>query len=656
MRRQTTRRLQRYAIAAVIAAMPLAAMCAAMAYLLNPKPKPIELDFMPVVAIEESSTTVGIADSDLYGMSDADIIKTFDEMQSLGVDTVRVLVPWGGVQPYDPNALFGLFSGYRDWSKVDFIVNQAVERNMAVLGVLNSTPYWGAQDGNGCLGCYGAAPDPQKFAAFAAEVAAHFGGDISAYEVWNEPNYIQSWSPAIDPVSYTEVLKQVYTAIKAANSDALVVAGVLGTVVNFGGVTMDARDFVETMYANGAKGFFDALSIHPYQYTTKFSEGDYTWWKPWNADSPLQQLIAIRQLMIDNGDAALRIWASEYGLPTAGPNAVTQEQQSAFIKDFLNAWSKLDYTGPSFIYTTRDRIDGTQTEDGSFGLFNYDWTAKLAAQVIKDFIAAHQTPTDPGGPATPPDLGTQLSQALQAFFDQVRTAFQGFVNSWNSFVNSIAQAIANIFNPGGAAASSVPATMQAQVAEGTTMAAKAVKEDTTTASDTSGSDAAKPDAAEATATADVAAEDVSTATTTAAAEASTISATTAKTEESTPATADAKASDTEKSTTEGTKSSTADAKSSTDGTTKSDTTVKTDAEATKTPPSAQTDTGSTTGAATSTESREPTRTEVVVRPTKAATGGTEGSATSTSNGDTTGGTTGSTATSGSGESDSRGAS
>ena len=43
----------------------------------------------------------------------------------------------------------------------------------------------------------------------------------------------------------------------------------LGAVTSWMGVTMDARTFVETMYANDAQGFFDALSIHPYQYTTQ---------------------------------------------------------------------------------------------------------------------------------------------------------------------------------------------------------------------------------------------------------------------------------------------------------------------------------------------------------------------------------------------------
>jgi hypothetical protein len=244
---------------------------------------------------------------------------------------------------------------------------------------------------------------------------------------------------------------------------------VLGAVVNFGNVTMDPRDYLAQMYADGAKGYFDALSFHPYQYTTKFSEGALTPDKPWNADSPLQQLIAMRQLMIDNGDAALRIWATEYGLPTAGVNGVTEQQQADFIKDFLDAWHNLDYTGPAFIYTTVDRMDGT--EDGSFGIFTKDqsgnWVPKLAAQIIKDAIAARQQSQNP------PDLGAWIGQVLGQLYQQL---FQVVAQS---VVNAIAQALSNlfagIFNPTStvATALSLPAGTQAAIAEGTTAAAQA---------------------------------------------------------------------------------------------------------------------------------------------------------------------------------------
>ena len=46
----------------------------------------------------------------------------------------------------------------------------------------------------------------------------------------------------------------------------------LGAVVTAGGFTMDPVTFVQTMYANGAKGYFDALSYHPYNYSKTFAE------------------------------------------------------------------------------------------------------------------------------------------------------------------------------------------------------------------------------------------------------------------------------------------------------------------------------------------------------------------------------------------------
>ena len=626
---RTVRLLRLVAVATVIAMVPLAIMLIPMTDLPDTKLRQVALSYNLTTSINESSTTVGIADSDLYGMSQADIVATFDQMQSLGVNTVRVLVPWGDVYkvpPGDPwEAVFP-----PDWSKVDFIVNLAETRNMSVLGVVNATPYWGGQNGSGCLACFGAAPDPAKFAAFAGEVAARYGAKVSAYEVWNEPNYVLAWAPQIDPVAYTELLKQAYTAIKAANPAATVVAGVLSAVTSFMGITMDARTFVETMYANGAKGFFDALSIHPYQYTTEFSEGEYdpnvNPHEPWKADSPLEQVIAIRQMMIDNGDEALRIWATEYGLPTGGPNAVTPEQQAQFIEDFLTAWAELDYAGPSFIYTTRDRIEGVVTEDGSFGLYYFDlttlqWVAKSAAQVIKDFIEAHQEPTDPTAPGNPPgpDLGTQIAQALQAFFAQMQAAMQNFVNQMNAFFNSIAQAIAAIFNPGGVLAQSLPPEVQDEVAEGTAMAAMTAEEDVAdTGSDLSESEAAKSLAVEVTETEEVAPETVPVEEPTEAekvtetpqeptGEITEEPPTEESTEESTetPATEPEEPTDPEEESTE----------ESTD-----DTTEETTEESTETDtsgPAAKPDNGdASVGTVTNPESREPVRTGLVARPGK----------------------------------------
>jgi polysaccharide biosynthesis protein PslG len=135
-------------------------------------------------------------------------------------------------------------------------------------------------------------------------------------------------------------------------------------------LTLDPRTFVETMYANGAKGHFDALSFHPYHYSLKFVDGHVTPQDPWKINFPLEQVIAIRQLMLANGDAGLRIWATEYGLPSFG--SLTEDQQQKYIENFLDAWSELkdadgtSYAGPSFLYTLRDAfVNGELTEGTS---------------------------------------------------------------------------------------------------------------------------------------------------------------------------------------------------------------------------------------------------------------------------------------------------
>jgi hypothetical protein len=454
MSRAMGRRMRRYGIFTLIAAVPIAILCAYVTNLLTPTsplPRAVSAASYHIVetaVIKEESETIGIADSDLYNATDAEIEARFDEMQALGVNTVRVLVPWAAIKPAEPgSALEQLYPP--NWTKMDRIIQEASDRGFSVLGVLNSTPYYGGQNNTGCLGCPGVAPDPTDFAAFAAEVAQRYQGEISAYEVWNEPNSYKSWSPAVDPVAYTNVLKAAYTAIKASDPNATVVAGVLGAVVTAGGFTMDPVTFIQTMYANGAKGYFDALSYHPYNYSKTFAEQNPSF------VSPLQMLLKMRQTMLANGDDLVKIWASEYGLPTSlnADQAQAYQNQLKFISDFLTVWGNgltdaqlaqlpaeyqelaatwKDWVGPAFIYSLRDRLGLEATEQGSFGLYYFDeatatWKLKPAGQWIKDLLDA-QNP-DPSDPLA------ALAASLQKLVQQVASSVQTTV------VNQVAPAV-----------------------------------------------------------------------------------------------------------------------------------------------------------------------------------------------------------------------
>ncbi len=51
-------------------------------------------------------------------------------------------------------------------------------------------------------------PDPELYGAWAATVAERYkGGLVSAYEIWNEPNYTAYWTAGPDPEHYTEILR-----------------------------------------------------------------------------------------------------------------------------------------------------------------------------------------------------------------------------------------------------------------------------------------------------------------------------------------------------------------------------------------------------------------------------------------------------------------
>jgi hypothetical protein len=299
---------------------------------------------------------------------------------------------------------------------VDKTVNAAAARGMSILGFINSTPTWAI--GPGGLPISGRPASPVVYGEFAAKVAARYKGKIAAYEIWNEPNAASFYSPTPDPAGYTELLRAAYPRIKAVDSTVTIIGGVVGSVIDWGNITMNPVRFVQGMYAAGAKDFMDALSFHPYHYHLKFSDGVPV------ANSPAQQLMDMRQIMVANGDSGKKIWATEYGQPTS---VVDEAGQTAFLKEMWTKWQEMPYTGPLYIYSTRDRKTGSTTDQDTFGLLRTNWTPKPAQQALQFAI--------PAGPAksaefkrfaavTDSSHGTVLSPVFRAtptVWAQVRT-------------------------------------------------------------------------------------------------------------------------------------------------------------------------------------------------------------------------------------------
>ena len=106
------------------------------------------------------------------------------------------------------------------------------------------------------------------------------------------------------------------------------------------------------MYDNGAKGYFDAISYHPYHLDIPFSQSGIP------LRGALRYYREIRALMDLNGDEELKACISEYGIPTTNIGRVVDEAyQAEFIEDLLSFWPTVNGAerpeGPVYIYDPR---------------------------------------------------------------------------------------------------------------------------------------------------------------------------------------------------------------------------------------------------------------------------------------------------------------
>lgn len=347
----------------------------------------------------DAAPVFGVADSHLFNLGPEELTARLSELRSLGVTDLRVAVPWVYIEPA---------AGTYDWSKMDAVVETATAMGFKLTGAVTATPTWAGLPLAG-------APSPDTYAGFAGTVAARYGSQIASYEVWNEPNGVMFYAP-ISASGYTEMLKAAYTAIKAVNPDAVVLAGSLGATTDVHGISVTPQRFLAEMYAAGAAGYFDALSYHPYHFTLPFSGGAGT------TNAPLDQVRMLYELMVANGDGGKQIWATEYGTATTPGWGVTQTEQAALLRDFLTAWSKLSYAGPAFVFTSQDAQTGILNHEFNFGLFTSGGKPKLAAQVLAELIAA-------SGLGELPDFTAPRMSAARDLYLQVASVGFGLANT-----------------------------------------------------------------------------------------------------------------------------------------------------------------------------------------------------------------------------------
>jgi hypothetical protein len=263
------------------------------------------------------------------------------------------------------------------WSLFDGVLADLQANNLKYLAILHTVPGWA--NGNA-----GEAAPPTNLALlteYCYQTVKHYlPRGVTDYEVGNEVNYAHPGltSPTGANYARTFLVPCVSGARRAATELGLPVNLMFGSMAPGTGASgQDPITFLTQAYANGARGLTNSLAFHPYGGLNPSVE-------PNMVTLPDQ----IRAVMQANGDGTDKMWATEYGLPTAGPSSWSEQVQAEWIGAAYDAWAANPYAGPMIWYAGRDAGTSPTDREQHFGILRNDGTPKpgydaLRAQLIR---------------------------------------------------------------------------------------------------------------------------------------------------------------------------------------------------------------------------------------------------------------------------------
>jgi GH35 family endo-1,4-beta-xylanase len=332
----------------------------------------------PVISMESVSAmgenknflANGISVGAISSMTTETANEEFNGIERAGFSWVRFDFSWSSVQPANSSSY--------NWGLYDILVTSASQHHLKVLGILDSTPSWAVI--NGCQTKCGT-EDATDFSSFAAAAAERYKGTVNDWEIWNEENTADYWSPSPSAEQYAKLLIAAYPAIKAVNPDAYVVLGGMGGA-QASNSDVDGVQFLQQLYADGAGSSFDAVGYHPYTFPETPLDAN-TAWSEMDETAP-----SLRSVMTANGDGSKQIWITEYGAPTDGPSGsyVSQASQSLMALEAYNYVRNTSWAGPLFWYTYQDSGISTTTNQNFFGLVKANGSPKIAYYIWRALL------------------------------------------------------------------------------------------------------------------------------------------------------------------------------------------------------------------------------------------------------------------------------
>jgi hypothetical protein len=323
--------------------------------------------------------------ADPHGDTQANI----GHIKKLGLGWVKLQMPWKEVEPKQ---------GAYDWTAWDATIDAYAAADVKVLLSIPRAPDW-ARPAEDDKSVEGPPADPATYARFVGLAAGRYRGKVQAIEVWKEQNvwYYAGGKGRVSATAYVGLLQATYRAIKAADQDMVVISGGPTTAGNVADMAVDDIEYLQQMYAAGAKGYFDALGAHPAGTNCPALADWRTFENPTAAfRAPFEQrhhswcflgtMEPYREVMVTNGDADKAIWVTEFGWAVssaappqgyefAGDN--TPEERAQWVVQAYRWGEEKPWVGPMFLFNLdfSPRMGGTEL--ASFSILGSTYNALL---------------------------------------------------------------------------------------------------------------------------------------------------------------------------------------------------------------------------------------------------------------------------------------
>lgn len=266
-----------------------------------------------------------------------------DLIEDTGATTTRVDLFWSQIAPSRPDDPRDPADPAYDFARADLILRGLAEREITPIVSVYNSPAWATDEPPVPPGVAvnTATPDAEDFGDFMAAVARRYSGEFTApggdtlpevrhFELWNEPNLSGFLTPQFEgdvPVSldaYAAMVTAAYPAIKEANPDAQVIAGVGGPRGSTGRTGIGAIDWLRGL--RGRDIPLDAYSQHIYP-----AAG------PREPTDALPSWSSVGRFLdeLDGFKPGLPLYITEAGYTTAATpyrdTKVTEEQQAEYL-------------------------------------------------------------------------------------------------------------------------------------------------------------------------------------------------------------------------------------------------------------------------------------------------------------------------------------